>query len=38
VKPEVLLVIGEMPTAYRVLIMSDGVAGGSPTEFELRKQ
>lgn len=38
VKPEVLLVMGEMPTAYRVLIMSDGLAGGSPTEFELGKQ
>jgi hypothetical protein len=38
VKPEVLLVIGESPTAYRVLIMSDGIAGGSPTEFELGNQ
>jgi len=38
VKPEVLLLLNENEAAYRVLIMSDGIAGGSPTEYELRKR
>ena len=38
VKPEVLLVLGETPTAYRALVMCDGVAGGSPAEYQIRKE
>ena len=38
VKPEVLLLIGETATAYRALVMCDGVASGSPTEYEIRKE
>ena len=37
-KPEVLLLLNENEAAYRVLIMSDGIAGGSPTEYELPKR
>jgi hypothetical protein len=32
VKPEVLLFLGESATAYRALVMCDGVKGGSPTD------
>jgi hypothetical protein len=38
VKPEILLVLGEDQTGYRVLVMCDGVFGGSPTEYRIRKQ
>jgi hypothetical protein len=38
VKPEVLLVIDETATAYRALVMCDGVAGGSPAEYQIRKE
>jgi hypothetical protein len=38
VKPEVLLLIDETATAYRALVMCDGVAGGSPVEYEICKE
>jgi len=36
-KPEVLLKLGESESEYRVLIMHDGVAGGAPVEYRVRK-
>lgn len=32
-KPEGLLVLDDTPTGWRVLVVSDGVAGGSPLEY-----
>jgi len=32
-KPEALLVLDENSSTYRVLVLSDGVAGGAPTEY-----
>ncbi len=37
VKPEVLLLMGETATAYSVLVMCDGVSGGSPAEYQILK-
>ena len=37
IKPEVLLILGEDPMAYRAMVMCDGIAGGSPTEYRLPK-
>jgi hypothetical protein len=37
VKPEVLLLLGETSTAYRTLVMCDGVAGGAPGEYQISK-
>lgn len=37
VKPEILLMIGEGTSAYRVVVMHDGVPGGSPIEYRLPK-
>ena len=36
-KPEVVLVLGEEADAYRVLIFSDGVADGAPSEYRVPK-
>lgn len=36
-KPEAVLVLGEDAKAYRVLIFSDGIAGGAPSEYLVRK-
>ena len=30
VKPEMILLLGETPTSYRVVVMCDGAMGGSP--------
>jgi len=38
VKPEVILLLGETPTSYRVLVMCDGAMGGSPAEYQIRKE
>jgi hypothetical protein len=38
VKPEVLLVLEDTPAVYRVLILSDGVAGGAPVEYRISKR
>jgi Protein of unknown function (DUF3616) len=38
VKPEVLLPMGETATAYRALVMCDGVAGGSAAEYQIRSE
>jgi len=38
VKPEVLLLLGETATAYRALVMCDGVKGGAPTEYQIQRQ
>ena len=35
VKPEALLVLEEQDSAYRVLVLSDGPAGGNPTEYSV---
>src|SRR5262249_37267315 len=37
VKPETLLLLDETATSYRVLVMHDGIAGGFPLEFQLRR-
>jgi hypothetical protein len=37
-KPEALLVLKETDTKYRVLILSDGVKNGAPTEFSVPKR
>jgi len=37
-KPEVLLPIGETAAGYRALVMCDGVKGGSPVEYQLRRE
>jgi len=36
-KPEVLLKLGENESEYRLLIIHDGVAGGAPVEYRVRK-
>jgi hypothetical protein len=36
-KPEVLLELGETESEYRLLILFDGVAGGAPVEYRVRK-
>jgi len=36
-KPEGLLVLGEKPTAYRVLVFYDGLRNGAPAPFVLEK-
>ena len=36
-KPEALLLLGEDQRDYRVLVFSDGVAGGEPTEYLITK-
>ena len=38
VKPEVLLLMGETATAYRVLVMCDGVASGLPVEYQIHRE
>ena len=38
VKPEVLLPMGETATAYRALVMCDGVAGGLPAEYQIHSE
>jgi hypothetical protein len=37
-KPEALLVLAEDMETYRLLIMSDGIPGGAPTEYRVPKQ
>ena len=37
-KPEAVLVLAEDMEAYRLLIMSDGIPGGAPTEYRVPKQ
>lgn len=37
-KPEAVLVLAEDMEAYRLLIMSDGIPGGAPTEYRVSKQ
>lgn len=37
-KPEGLLVLGEDATGFRVLVLSDGVAGGAPAEYRLPRR
>lgn len=37
-KPEAVLVLAEDTEAYRLLIMSDGIPGGAPTEYRVPKQ
>lgn len=37
-KPEALLVLDEARDAYRVLVLSDGVAGGAPTEYRILRR
>lgn len=36
-KPEAVLVLAEDTEAYRLLIMSDGIAGGAPAEYRVPK-
>jgi hypothetical protein len=36
-KPEVLLKLGESKSEYRLLIIHDGVPGGAPVEYRVRK-
>lgn len=36
-KPEAILVLAEDTEAYRLLIMSDGIAGGAPMEYRVEK-
>ena len=37
-KPEAVLVLAEDMDAYRLLVMSDGIPGGAPTEYRVPKQ
>ena len=37
-KPEAVLVLAEDMEAYCLLIMSDGIPGGAPTEYRVSKQ
>jgi uncharacterized protein DUF3616 len=37
-KPEALLVLDDAPAGWRVLVLSDGPAGGSPTEYLLPRR
>ena len=37
-KPEALLVLGEESDGYRILVLSDGPAGGAPTEYMIRRR
>ena len=37
-KPEAILVLAEDMEAYRLLVMSDGIPGGAPTEYRAPKQ
>ena len=36
-KPEVLLKLSESEAEYRLLVIHDGVAGGAPVEYRVRK-
>ncbi len=37
-KPEAVLVLAEDTEAYRLLVLSDGIPGGAPTEYRVPKQ
>jgi len=37
IKPEVLLLLGVTATSYRIVVMHDGVPGGSPLEYQISK-
>jgi hypothetical protein len=37
IKPEVLLLLGITATSYRIVVMHDGVPGGSPLEYQISK-